>query len=84
MGSRIGKIWLALGYLFLYLPIFTLIVFSFNDSKMVALWGGFTLKWYDLVASDTEVIDGPNTKPMAGLPPAFLRRYVSRIAPRLA
>lgn len=58
MGSRIGKIWLALGYLFLYLPIFTLIVFSFNDSKMVTLWGGFTLKWYDLVASDTEVIDG--------------------------
>ena len=44
MDSRIGKIWLAMGYLFLYLPIFTLIAFSFNDSKMVTLWGGFTFK----------------------------------------
>lgn len=58
MDSRIGKIWLSLGYLFLYLPIFTLIVFSFNDSKMVTLWGGFTFKWYGLIAHDTEVIDG--------------------------
>ena len=58
MDSRIGKIWLSMGYLFLYLPIFTLIVFSFNDSKMVTLWGGFTLKWYGLIAHDTEVIDG--------------------------
>jgi putrescine transport system permease protein len=58
MNSRIGKIWLTLGYLFLYLPIFTLIIFSFNDSKMVTLWGGFTFKWYGLIANDTEVIDG--------------------------
>lgn len=58
MGSRIGKIWLGVGYLFLYLPIFTLIIFSFNDSKMVTLWGGFTFKWYGLIANDAEVIDG--------------------------
>lgn len=58
MGSRIGKIWLGMGYLFLYLPIFTLIIFSFNDSKMVTLWGGFTFKWYGLIANDAEVIDG--------------------------
>jgi len=58
MNSRIGKIWLTLGYLFLYLPIFTLIIFSFNDSKMVTLWGGFTFKWYGLIANDTEVISG--------------------------
>jgi len=58
MDSRIGKTWLGLGYLFLYLPIFTLIVFSFNDSKMVTLWGGFTFKWYGLLAQDTEVLDG--------------------------
>ncbi len=58
MDSRIGKFWLGMGYLFLYMPIFTLIVFSFNDSKMVTLWGGFTFKWYGLIANDTEVIDG--------------------------
>lgn len=58
MDSRIGRIWLGAGYFFLYLPIVTLIVFSFNDSKMVTLWGGFTFKWYGVITHDTEVIDG--------------------------
>jgi putrescine transport system permease protein len=58
MESRIGKAWLIGGYIFLYLPIVTLIVFSFNDSKMVTLWGGFTFKWYGVIAHDTEVVDG--------------------------
>jgi putrescine transport system permease protein len=58
MSSRFGKAWLIAGYAFLYLPILTLIVFSFNDSKMVTLWGGFTLKWYGVIARDTEVVDG--------------------------
>jgi len=58
MDSRFGKAWLTAGYAFLYLPILTLIVFSFNDSKMVTLWGGFTFKWYGVIAHDTEVVDG--------------------------
>jgi putrescine transport system permease protein len=57
MDSRFGRAWLIAGYAFLYLPILTLIVFSFNDSKMVTLWGGFTLKWYGVIANDTEVVD---------------------------
>ncbi len=57
MSSRFGKAWLMAGYFFLYLPIVTLIVFSFNDSKMVTLWGGFTFKWYGVIAHDTEVVD---------------------------
>ncbi len=58
MDSKLGKSWLLAGYVFLYLPILTLIVFSFNDSKMVTLWGGFTFKWYGVIAHDTEVVDG--------------------------
>jgi spermidine/putrescine transport system permease protein len=38
--------------LFLYAPILTLIVFSFNDSKSRAKWGGFTLKWYKNMLTD--------------------------------
>lgn len=40
------KIYLALIFVFLYAPIATLIVLSFNASKTRAKWGGFTLKWY--------------------------------------
>lgn len=58
MRSRFGLSWLLGGYLFLYLPIFTLIVFSFNDSKMVTLWGGFTLKWYGEIVKDREIVEG--------------------------
>ena len=40
------KLYISLIFLFLYAPIFTLIVLSFNASKTRAKWGGFTLKWY--------------------------------------
>ncbi|MCV2509357.1 MAG: ABC transporter permease subunit, partial [Neisseriaceae bacterium] len=40
------KTCLVLGLLFLYLPLIILIVYSFNDSKLVTVWGGFTTKWY--------------------------------------
>lgn len=40
------KIYVSLIFLFLYAPIFTLIVLSFNASKTRAKWGGFTFKWY--------------------------------------
>jgi putrescine transport system permease protein len=45
-------------YIFLYLPILTLIIFSFNASPMVSQWGGFSLRWYDALANDREIIDG--------------------------
>lgn len=42
--------WLAwalwLGYAFLYVPIFLLIGYSFNDSRLVTVWGGFSTRWY--------------------------------------
>ena len=53
-----GRGWLALGYLFLYVPIVALVVFSFNDSPVPNLWRGFTLKWYVALAHDDEMLSG--------------------------
>jgi putrescine transport system permease protein len=53
-----GRGWLSLGYAFLYLPIFALVVFSFNDSPVPNVWGRFTLKWYAALTSDTEILAG--------------------------
>ena len=36
----------VIGLAFLYLPIFLLVIFSFNASKLVTVWGGFSTKWY--------------------------------------
>ncbi len=53
-----GKAWLSAGYLFLYLPIVALVLYSFNDSPVPNIWRGFTLKWYVKLASDTEMLGG--------------------------
>lgn len=53
-----GVGWLSLGYAFLYLPILALILYSFNDSVVPSLWGGFTLKWYAKLAEDSEMLLG--------------------------
>ncbi len=46
MKKAFSKIYLALVYIFLYAPIFVLIVFSFNDSKSKSHFTGFSLRWY--------------------------------------
>ena len=50
--------WLSLGYLFLYIPIVALVLYSFNDSPIPNVWRGFTLKWYWALASDNEMLAG--------------------------
>ena len=54
-GLRLG--WMLAIYVFLYLPIATLVVYSFNDSKMVTLWSGFTLHWYGDVFRDRDLME---------------------------
>lgn len=53
----VHKGWLGLGYLFLYLPIFALVIYSFNDSSLVTVWAHFSTKWYFRIIKDTELID---------------------------
>ena len=50
--------WLGAGFVFLYLPIVALAVFSFNDSPVPTQWRGFTLKWYQQLLGDDEIIAG--------------------------
>jgi len=44
-------------FMFLYLPIVTLVVMSFNRSGLPTAWGGFSLRWYQELANNTELID---------------------------
>jgi putrescine transport system permease protein len=53
-----GRGWLGGVYLFLYVPIIALVVFSFNDSPLPNVWRGFTLKWYQALAQDEEMLSG--------------------------
>ena len=53
-----GRGWLTAGYLFLYVPIVALVIYSFNDSPIPNVWRGFTLKWYAALADDREIQAG--------------------------
>ena len=53
-----GRGWLAAGFVFLYLPIVALVIFSFNDSPLPNVWRGFTLKWYAALVDDHEIQAG--------------------------
>lgn len=58
LAKHFGKAWLAAGYLFLYLPIAALVLYSFNDSPIANVWAGVTLKWYAALADDREMLSG--------------------------
>ena len=53
-----GRGWLGAGFVFLYLPIVALVLYSFNDSAIPNVWRGFTLKWYAALPADSELIAG--------------------------
>lgn len=56
MKNLAKNIYVALIFLFLYAPIATLIVLSFNASKTRAKWGGFTFKWYASLVQNSEIM----------------------------
>ena len=48
---------LVLGFAFLYIPILSMIVFSFNESKLVTVWGGFSVKWYGELLNNRRMLE---------------------------
>ncbi len=47
---------LAFGFAFFYIPILSMIVYSFNESRLATVWGGFSTKWYVSLFSNKQVI----------------------------
>lgn len=57
--NKISKSLFGVGilvYLFLYLPLIILVIYSFNDSRVNVGWVGFTLKWYRILLADKQLI----------------------------
>ena len=49
---------LVLGFAFLYIPILSVIIYSFNESKLVTVWGGFSTHWYGVLFNDRQMLEG--------------------------
>lgn len=55
-SKPLGITVLGIGFLFLYIPIFSLIIYSFNSSTLVTVWAGMSLRWYGALFKDTELL----------------------------
>lgn len=52
-----NKVSLTFGFAFLYLPILLLVIYSFNKSQLVTVWGGFSTKWYGSLLENQALMD---------------------------
>ncbi len=57
MVKTLKRLYLGLVLLFLYAPIVVLMVYSFNASETRAVWGGFSLKWYQALFMDSDILE---------------------------
>jgi putrescine transport system permease protein len=55
--SRLILSVLAFGYAFLYIPLVSVIVYSFNDSNLATVWGGFSTRWYGELFRNEQILD---------------------------
>jgi spermidine/putrescine transport system permease protein len=61
------RTWTGLVYLFLFLPIAVVVVFSFNASRLVAVWSGFSLRWYTQAWTDPAILNALKTSLIVAL-----------------
>ena len=55
-SGRLSLVMLIVGFVFLYAPILSLVIYSFNESKLVTVWAGFSLKWYGELFADDQIM----------------------------
>ncbi len=77
--KKLRKAYIALIMAFLYAPIILLILYSFNDSKSRANWGGFTLRWYKELFTDKTIMSALGTTLSVGLLAALISTVLGTV-----
>src|SRR5258707_12792440 len=78
--SRFNITSLALGLAFLYLPIVILVIYSFNASRLVTVWGGWSLGWYTEFFNDRAMLDAAWMSVRVGAVSATLASLLGTLA----
>lgn len=78
--TTLQKIYISLIFLFLYAPIATLMVLSFNASRTRAKWGGFTIKWYISLFDNSAILQALYNTMLIALLSAFFATVIGTIA----
>ena len=74
-----STVYLALGLVIIYLPIALVILYSFNESKLSSVWGGFSLKWYRTLFSDKAMFQALGNSLILGLSASFAAGVVGTL-----
>ncbi len=77
-AARIGM--LAAGFAFLYGPILLLVVYSFNASRLVTVWGGFSTRWYAALVHDAQLVASVRTSLLVALFSALIATFNGTLA----
>ena len=80
MKNVAKKVYLFLIILFLYLPIFVLVIASFNDSKILGTWKGFTLKWYKEFFENNSLMSALESTLVLAVMAAFIATVIGTLA----
>jgi len=78
--SRFNIVSVVLGFTFLYLPIVLLVIFSFNESKLVTVWAGFSFKWYVSLFHNQGLMDAAWVTVRVGLLAASIATVLGTMA----
>lgn len=80
MGKFFKGAYSALIFLFLYAPIAVLMIFSFNESKSRGVWGGFSLKWYQSLFHNAEILQALRNTLIVALTAAVVATVIGTAA----
>lgn len=78
--SRFNITSVTLGFAFLYLPIVLLVVYSFNESKLVTVWAGFSTEWYASLMTNQGILDAAWVTIRVGLISATVATVLGTLA----
>ncbi|MEM8665639.1 MAG: ABC transporter permease [Pseudomonadota bacterium] len=78
--SPFNAVSLTLGFAFLHIPILILVLYSFNASQLVTVWGGFSTKWYGALFSNTQLLDAARVSLLIGMTTATLATVLGTLA----
>ena len=79
LKNALKKCYLVFILLFLYAPIFVLIVLSFNSSRSRVTWGGFTLEWYGKLFSSRRILEALQTTLILGFASAAIATIIGTL-----
>lgn len=80
MRNSLKRFYLILIFIFLYAPIATLVILSFNNSKTRAKWGGFTTKWYEQLFHNEQILNALSNTLLIALFSSIIATFIGTIA----